>query len=74
MPHRGQTHALDGTGVLVGLLEVGRHEIAVTENYLAKNGWELDPRTALVFEVRPRVIFAMPEKQFLNGVTRWRFA
>jgi len=27
-----------------------------------------------VFEVRPRVVFAMPEKQFPKAVTRWTFA
>jgi len=43
-------------------------------DYRAKYDWELDSRTGLVFEVRPRVIFAMPEKQFPNGVTRWRLA
>ena len=42
--------------------------------YQAKYGWELDPRNGLVFEVRPRVVFAMPEEQFPNGVTRWNFA
>ncbi len=41
--------------------------------YKAKYGWELDPKTGPVFEVRPRVIFAMPEKQFPQGVTRWTF-
>ena len=42
--------------------------------YQAKYGWEVDPGSGLVFEVRPGVIFAMPEEQFPNGVTRWRFA
>lgn len=43
-------------------------------DYHAKYDWELDPKEVLVFEVRPRVIFAMPEEQFPDGVTRWRFA
>ena len=37
--------------------------------YRAKYGWEVDPGSGLVFEVRPDVIFAMPEEQFPNGVT-----
>jgi hypothetical protein len=42
-------------------------------DYNAKYGWELDPKMGPVFEVRPRVVFAMPEKQFPKGVTRWKF-
>jgi hypothetical protein len=26
-----------------------------------------------VHEVRPKTVFAMPEKQFPKGVTRWKF-
>jgi hypothetical protein len=42
-------------------------------DYRAKYGWELDPGKGLVFEVRPRAIFAMPEEQFPDGATRWSF-
>jgi general stress protein 26 len=42
-------------------------------DYKAKYAWELDPKLGPVFEVRPRVVFAMPEKQFPKGVTRWKF-
>jgi nitroimidazol reductase NimA-like FMN-containing flavoprotein (pyridoxamine 5'-phosphate oxidase superfamily) len=42
-------------------------------DYKAKYGWELDPKRGPVYEVRPRTVFAMPEKQFPNGVTRWSF-
>ena len=42
-------------------------------NYKAKYGWELDPKMGLVHEVRPKTVFAMPEKQFPKGVTRWKF-
>lgn len=42
----------------------------VRADYRAKYGWE--PEGA-VFEVRPRVVFAMPEKEFPAGVTRWTF-
>ncbi len=40
-------------------------------DYEAKYGWEVQ---GSVFEVRPRVVFAMPEKQFPAAVTRWDFA
>ncbi|HME32832.1 MAG TPA: pyridoxamine 5'-phosphate oxidase family protein [Terriglobales bacterium] len=42
-------------------------------DYKAKYGWELDPKRGPVYEIRPRIVFAMPEKQFPNGVTRWSF-
>ena len=42
-------------------------------DYKAKYGWELDPKMGPVFEVRPKTVFAMPEKQFPKGVTRWKF-
>lgn len=42
----------------------------VSVAYQAKYGWELK---GSVFEVRPRVVFAMPEEQFPTGVTRWKF-
>jgi hypothetical protein len=45
----------------------------VFTDYKAKYGWELDPKRGPVFEVRPTVVFAMPEKQFPEGVTRWTF-
>ncbi len=41
-------------------------------DYKAKYGWELDPKRGPVYEVRPQTVFAMPEKQFPNGVTRWK--
>ncbi len=42
-------------------------------DYKAKYGWELDPKRGPVYEVRPTFVFAMPEKQFPTGVTRWMF-
>ncbi len=42
-------------------------------DYKAKYGWELDPKMGPVYEVRPKTVFAMPEKQFPKGVTRWKF-
>lgn len=42
-------------------------------DYNAKYGWKLDPKIGPVWVVRPKVVFAMPEKQFPKGVTRWTF-
>jgi hypothetical protein len=44
---------------------------AVLAEYKGKYGLQLQ---GAVFEVRPRVVFAMPEKQFPASVTRWDFA
>ena len=43
-------------------------------DYKAKYGWELDPKIGAVFAIRPKVVFAMPEKLFPKGVSRWQFA
>jgi hypothetical protein len=44
------------------------------ELYHKKYGWKLDPDMGPVFQVTPRVVFAMPEKLFPAGATRWSFA
>jgi len=41
--------------------------------YFKKYGWKLDPELGPVFKVSPRVVFAMPEKLFPAGATRWTF-
>lgn len=41
--------------------------------YLKKYGWKLDPEMGPVFKVAPRIVFAMPEKLFPAGATRWLF-
>ena len=41
--------------------------------YQKKYGWKLDPEMGPVFKVTPRVVFAMPEKLFPAGATRWLF-
>jgi len=39
-----------------------------------KYGWPLDPRMGgQVYRVKPRVVFAFPEKQIATAVTRWVF-
>jgi hypothetical protein len=42
-------------------------------DYKAKYGWELDPKRGPVWKVSPQVVFAMPESQFPEGVTKWVF-
>ena len=41
--------------------------------YLKKYGWKLEPELGPVFKFTPRVVFAMPEKLFPAGATRWLF-
>jgi nitroimidazol reductase NimA-like FMN-containing flavoprotein (pyridoxamine 5'-phosphate oxidase superfamily) len=41
--------------------------------YKKKYGWKLDPEMGPVFKVSPHVVFAMPEKLFPAGATRWVF-
>jgi hypothetical protein len=43
------------------------------DDYKAKYGWDLDPRRGPVWKVGPKTVFAMPEKQFPEGVTKWVF-
>jgi len=43
------------------------------EIYQRKYGWKLDPEMGPVYKVTPRVVFAMPEKLFPDGATRWIF-
>jgi len=42
-------------------------------DYKAKYGWELDPKMGPVHRVHPKTVFAMPEKLFPKGATRWKF-
>lgn len=42
-------------------------------DYKKKYGWEIDPKRGPVFAVRAKIVFAMPEKLFPKGVTRWTF-
>lgn len=46
---------------------------AAFDLYQKKYGWKLDPDMGPVFKVAPRVVFAMPEKLFPAGATRWVF-
>jgi nitroimidazol reductase NimA-like FMN-containing flavoprotein (pyridoxamine 5'-phosphate oxidase superfamily) len=42
-------------------------------DYKAKYDWELDPKLGPILRVQPKVVFAMPEKDFPKGVTKWVF-
>jgi nitroimidazol reductase NimA-like FMN-containing flavoprotein (pyridoxamine 5'-phosphate oxidase superfamily) len=42
-------------------------------DYKAKYGWDLDPKRGPVWRVSPTAVFAMPEQQFPQAVTRWIF-
>ena len=42
-------------------------------DYKAKYGWELDPKRGPVWKVKPKTVFAMPEQQFPEAVTKWVF-
>jgi nitroimidazol reductase NimA-like FMN-containing flavoprotein (pyridoxamine 5'-phosphate oxidase superfamily) len=42
-------------------------------DYKVKYGWELNPKLGPVWKVTPSVVFAMPEKLFPEGVTKWVF-
>lgn len=62
------------------ILEGEAHELLEREipqeafgNYKSKYDWELDPKLGPVYRVQPSVIFAMPEKDFPKGVTKWTF-
>jgi Pyridoxamine 5'-phosphate oxidase len=41
--------------------------------YQKKYGWKLDPEMGPVYKFAPRVVFAMPEKLFPAGATRFLF-
>lgn len=46
---------------------------AAFDLYKEKYAWKLDPEMGPVFKITPRVVFAMPEKLFPAGATRWVF-
>jgi hypothetical protein len=55
-------------------LDEGQIPQQAFRDYKAKYGWDLDTKRGSVFVIRPKVVFAMPEQQFPEGATRWRFA
>lgn len=42
-------------------------------DYKAKYSWDLDPKRGPVWKVTPKTVFAMPEQQFPEAVTKWVF-
>jgi len=61
---------IEGTARKLGDSEIPSQAFS---DYKAKYGWELDPNRGPVHVVRPKTVFAMPEKLFPKGVTRWKF-
>ena len=47
---------------------------ALSADSKKKYGWPYDPRMGgVIFKVTPRMVFALPEKQFATAPTRWIF-
>jgi nitroimidazol reductase NimA-like FMN-containing flavoprotein (pyridoxamine 5'-phosphate oxidase superfamily) len=61
---------LEGTAVRLKDDEIPQQAF---KDYKAKYDWELDPKRGPVWKVSPQVVFAMPEQQFPQGVTKWVF-
>jgi general stress protein 26 len=40
--------------------------------YQKKYKWKLDPQLGPVFQVRPKVVFGLEEKNFVESATRWK--
>ena len=62
---------VEGTAERVGYDALPRVLSAVSKK---KYGWPYDPKMGgVIFKVTPRVVFALPEKQFATAPTRWIF-
>jgi hypothetical protein len=59
----GDAHRLDVSDIPTPAFEL----------YFKKYGWKLDPDLGPVFQVKPTVVFAMPERLFPAGATKWSF-
>jgi hypothetical protein len=47
---------------------------ALSQASKKRYGWPYDPRMGgVIFKVTPRVVFALPEKEFETAPTRWKF-
>jgi len=68
---------LDELVIVEGLAEKAEYDAlpsALSEASKAKYGWPIDPKMGgVVFKITPRVVFALPEKQFATAPTRWKF-
>jgi Pyridoxamine 5'-phosphate oxidase len=64
--------------IVEGIAEpVGSDELLATLSGASKKkyGWPCEPgQGGVIFRVSPRVVFALPEKQFATAPTRWIFA
>lgn len=62
---------LEGTAQRLNDADIPKQAFA---DYQAKYAWELDPKRGPVWRVTPHTVFAMPEQQFPQAVTKWIFA
>jgi len=62
---------LEGTARRLNDVDIPKQAFA---DYQAKYEWELDPKRGPVWRVTPQAVFAMPEQQFPQAVTKWIFA
>jgi hypothetical protein len=67
----GEAVILDGTAQRLKDDEIPKQAFI---DYKAKYDWDLDPQRGPVWKVRPKTVFAMPEQQFPEAVTKWVFA
>lgn len=61
---------LEGTAQQLKDEEIPKQAFA---DYKAKYGWDLDPKRGPIWKVTPKTVFAMPEQQFPEAVTKWVF-
>ncbi len=62
---------VEGTAAAVDPKQLPPGASAATKE---KYGWPMSPEPCDVFfKVTPRVVFALPEKQFATAPTRWLF-
>ena len=69
--------SLEELVIVEGVAEQVRYDALPSELSAAskkKYGWPYDPKMGgVIFKVTPRVVFALPEKQFATAPTRWTF-
>ncbi len=71
------TEQLDELIIVEGTAKTVRHDTVpqrLSDASKQKYGWPVDPGAdGVLFKVEPRIVFALPEKQFATALTRWKF-
>lgn len=71
------TEQLDELIIVEGTAKTIRHDTVprgLSDASKQKYGWPVDPGAdGVLFKVEPRIVFALPEKQFATALTRWKF-